>query len=244
MANTEAVHSSTPPDSYKRHRFPEEIIRHALWLYYRFTLSYRDVEQMLAQRGIMLTYETARYWCQKFGQTVANRVRKQRYGPGDRWPVEEVSLTTGGKRHYLFRAVDQDAGVLDILLQSKRDKKAAKRSFRKLLKRQGYSPRMLVTDKLASYGAAKKEVLSSVGHRSRKRSNNRAGNWHQPTRQRERSMRRFTSAGQAQRFLSTHGPILWFLCPGRHQMPACHYRAVMRQRFAHGDALAGMPIVA
>ena len=150
MANTEAVNSSTPAICYKRHRFPKEIISHAVWLYYRFTLSYRDVEEMLARRGIPVSYEAVRYGCHKFGQAFANQIRKQRHRPGDRWHIDEVFLTIGGKTHYLFRAVDQDGEVLDILLQSRRNKKAAKRFFRKLLKKQGYVPRVLVTDKLKS----------------------------------------------------------------------------------------------
>ena len=157
---------------------------------------------------------------------------------------DEVFLNIGGKTHYLFRAVDQDGEVLDILLQSRRNKKAAKRFFRKLLKKQGFVPRTLVTDKLRSYGAAKQEVLRSVEHRSGKRANNRAENSHQPTRERERRMRRFKSPGQAQRFLSAHGPILSFLRPGRHQMRARHYRELRRRRFACWDALTGVTAVA
>jgi putative transposase len=165
--------SQTPAPCYKRHRFPKEIISHAVWLYYRFTLSFRDIEEMLAQRGITLTYETARYWCHKFGQSFANAIRRQRHRPGDRWHIDEVFLRIGGKTHYLFRAVDQDGEVLDILLLSRRNKKAAVKFFGKLLKRQGYAPRTLVTDKLKSYSAAQREVLRSVEHRSEKRDNNR-----------------------------------------------------------------------
>ena len=193
----EAVTINPPVICYKRHRFPPAIISHAVWLYFRFTLSYRDVEEMLLKRGIAVSYEAIRYWCGKFGQSFANQIRRARHPPGDQWHVDEVFLKIGGKTHYLFRAVDQDGEVLDILLQSRRNKKAAKKFFRKLLKKQSYVPRVLVTDKLKSYGAAKHKVLPSVEHRCGKRDNNRAENSHQPTRERERKMRRFTSPGQA-----------------------------------------------
>ena len=240
MANREAVNINTPAICYKRHRFPKEIISHAVWLYYRFTLSFRDVEEMLAQRGVTVSYEAVRYWCRKFGQSFANAIRRQRHRPGDRWHIDEVFLKIGGKTQYLFRAVDQDGEVIDILLQSRRDKKAAKRFFRKLLKKQGYVPRTLVTDKLKSYAAAKQEVLSRVEHRSGKRDNNRAENSHQPTRERERKMRKFKSPGHAQRFVSAHGVIYSFLRPGRHRMRARHYRELRRRQFASWDALTGV----
>jgi putative transposase len=225
---------------YKRHRFPREIISHAVWLYYRFTLSYRDVEEMLAYRGITVSYEAIRYWCGKFGHSFANQIRRGRHRPGDRWHLDEVFLTIGGKTHYLFRAVDQDGEVLDILLQSRRNKKAARKFLRKLLKKQGYVPRTLVTDQLKSYGAAKKEVLPSVQHRCGKRKSNRAQNSHQPTRERERKRPKFKSAGQAQRFLSAHGVIYSFLHPGRHRMQAQNYRELLRRQFAAWDTWTGV----
>ncbi|GHO81862.1 hypothetical protein KSD_96330 [Ktedonobacter sp. SOSP1-85] len=150
----------------------------------------------MAERGIVLTYETIRQWCLTFGQTYANELKRRRTRPGDKWHLDEVFLTINGKRSYLWRAVDQHGTVLDILVQSRRDKQAAKKFFRKLLKGLEYAPRVIITDKLASYGAAKKEILPSVEHRKHKGLNNRAENSHQPTRQRERSMRRFTSPGQ------------------------------------------------
>ena len=232
--------SQTPAPCYKRHRFPKEILRHALWLYYRFTLSSRDIEERLAQRGITLTYQTVRYGCHTFGQSFAKAIRRQRHRPGDRWHIDEVFLRIGGKTHYLFRAVDQDGEVLDILLLSRRNKKAAKTFFGKLLKRQGYAPRTLVTDQLKSYSAAQREVLRSVEHRSGKRDNNRAENSHQPTRERERKRRRFTSTGHAQRFLPTHAVIYSFFGPGRHRMRARHYRQLMRRQFASWNALTGV----
>src|SRR6266567_1649513 len=187
--------------NYKGFRFPSEIISHAVWLYFRFSLRYRDVGELLAQRGIVGTSETVRQWCLKFGPTYANELRRRRPRCGDKWHLDEVVLTIGGQKHYLWRAVDQDGNVLDILVQSHRNKKAAKRFFRKLLKELQYVPRVIITDKLRSYGAAKREILPGVEHRQHKGLNNRAENSHQPTRLREKKMRRFKSAKQAQRFL-------------------------------------------
>jgi putative transposase len=175
---------------YRRHRFPSEVISHCVWLYFRFSISYRDVEEMMAVRGLTLTYETIRHWCLKFGQTYANGLRRSRPRPGDRWHLDEVFLKINGQVHYLWRAVDQDGDVLDILVQSRRDKKAAKKFFRKLLKGLRYVPRIIITDKLKSYSAAKAEMMPSVEHLQQKYQNNRAENSHQPTRLRERVMRR------------------------------------------------------
>ena len=127
----ENCHASQP---YKNHRFPAEIISHGVWLYFRFCLSYRDVEELLFARGVIVTYEAIRKWCRKFGQPYANQLRRRRPRPGDKWHLDEVFLTIHGERHYLWRAVDQDGHVLDILVQSRRDQKAAKKFFRKLLK--------------------------------------------------------------------------------------------------------------
>ncbi len=173
-----------------------------MWLYHRFNLSFRDVEELLAARGVDVTYETVRQWCKRFGQQFANALRRRRAQPGDKWHCDEVFLKIDGKRHYLWRAVDQHGNVLDILVQSRRNKAAVKKFFRKVLKGCQYVPRVLITDKLASYGAAKREVLPSVEHRQSRYLNNRAENSHQPTRKRERVMQHFKSAGQAQRFLS------------------------------------------
>src|SRR5467141_1459870 len=190
---------------YHRHRFPAEIISHCVWLYFRFALSFRDVEEMLGMRGVSLSYETVREWCLKFGQTYANCLRSSSPRPGDRWHLDEVFLKINGRLHYLWRAVDQDGDVLDILVQSRRDKKAAKKFFRKLLKQLRYVPSLIITDKLKSYRAAKAEVMPSVEHLQEKYQNNRAENSPEPTRLREKVMRRFKSAGHAQRFLSTFG---------------------------------------
>ena len=217
---------------YHRHRFPAEIISHCVWLYFRFALSFRDVEEMLAMRGIALTYETVREWCLKFGQTYANGLRRRSPRPGDRWHLDEVFLKINGRLHYLWRAEDQDGDVLDILVQRGRDKKAAKKFFRKLLKGLRYVPRVIITDKLKSYHAAKQEILPSVEHCQDKGQNNRAENSHQPTRLRERVMRRFKSAGHAQRFLSAFGIITSHFRVGRHLYRASDYREVMKSRFA------------
>jgi putative transposase len=219
------------PNPYKRHRFPAEIIGHCVWLYFRFCLSYRDVEELMAERGIILTYEAVRYWCRKFGQAYASQLRRRHPRPGDKWHLDEVFLTIHGQRHYLWRAVDQDGHILDILVQRQRNKKAAKRFFRKLLKGLTYVPRVVITDKLKSYGAALREILPSVEHRQHRYLNNRAENSHQPTRQRERRMGRFKSPGHAQRFLAAYGPIAQHFRPRRHLLPAPIYRQVMRQRF-------------
>jgi putative transposase len=224
---------NTPPTSnpYKRHRFPAEIISHCVWLYFRFCLSYRDVEELMAERGVILTYEAVRYWCRKFGQTYANQVRRRRPRPGDKWHLDEVFLTIHGERHYLWRAVDQDGNILDILVQRRRDKQAAKRFFRRLLKGLTYVPRVMITDGLKSYGAALRESLPSVEHRQHRYLNNRAENSHQPTRQRERWMQRFKSAGHAQRFLAAYGPIASHFRPRRHRFSAPAYRQETGHRF-------------
>ncbi len=234
---------TTAPSSpcYKGYRFPAEIISHAVWLYYRFSLSYRDVEELMAARGVVLSYETIRQWCRKFGQQYANQLRRRRQ-TGDKWHLDEVFLTINGKLYYLWRAVDQHGNLLDILVQSRRNKRAAKKFFRKLLKGCQYVPRVLITDKLGSYAAAKKEILPGVEHRQHKRLNNRAENSHQPTRQRERTMRGFKSGAHAQRFLAAHGPIREHFCPRRHRLPAKQYRAVMQERFAIWNTLTGVQI--
>src|SRR5258707_9460229 len=194
---------------------------------------------MLAMRGVSLTYETVREWCLKFGQTYANSLRRRGPRSGDRWHLDEVFLKINGRIHYLWRAVDQDGDVLDILVQSKRDKKAAKKFFRKLLKGLRYVPRVIITDKLRSYSAATAEVMPSVEHLQQKYQNNRAENSHQPTRLRERLMRRFKSAGHAQRFLSAFGIITSHFRVGRHRYRASGYRAVMKSRFAAWEKVIG-----
>jgi len=226
--------------SYAGYRLPPEIIGHAVWLYFRFALSYRDVEELLAERGVILTYETVRQWCRKFGQTYANELRRRRPRPGDKWYLDEVFISINGQQHYLWRAVDQDGNVLDILVQSRRDKTAARKFFRKLLKGLAYVPRVIITDKLASYGAAKRDVLPSVEHRQHKRLNNRARIRTKPTRERERRMRRFKSAGHAQRFLAAYGPIASHFRPRRHRLTATAYRQHRDQAHATWREVTGV----
>ena len=162
--------------SYRGHRFPVEIISHCVWLYYRFPLSFREVEELMLERGVVVSHETIRRWCAKFGQTYANALRRRRACPGDKWHLDEMFVCINGTRRYLWRAVDQHGIVLDILVTSRRDTKAAIRFFRKLLKGLAYVPRVLVTDKLRNYGAARHRVLRSVEHRQSKYLNNRAEN--------------------------------------------------------------------
>ena len=193
--------------SYARYRFPPVIIQHAVWLYFRFPLSFRDVEDLLAERGIDVSYETVRRWALKFGQAYARKLRQTRPRPDGRWHLDEMFVSINGKRMYLWRAVDSEGEVLDILVQSRRNKKAALKLMRKLLKKQGFIPDAFVTDKLPSYGAALNDLGLSKRHDFGGRKNNRAENSHLPVRQRERRMQRFKSAGSAQRFLSTHATV-------------------------------------
>ncbi len=217
--------------SYHGYRFPREIISHAVWLYHRFGLSFRDAEDLLAQRGIIVTYETIRQWCRTFGPVYARTLRRRRGRMGDTWHLDELFVNIQGRQQYLWRAVDEDSDVLDILVQSRRNRRAAIRFFRKLLKRQGCVPRRLITDKLRSYSAARHTVMPSVVHCTDQYANNRAEVSHQPTRQRERQMRRFKSAAQTQRFLSVHGPVQNLFRVGRHLLQAVHHRLLRTQAF-------------
>ncbi len=244
MCDTRRMKEQASVPTYKRHRFPPAIIGHAVWLYFRFALSYRDVEELLAERGVIVTYETIRQWCRKFGQQYANTLRRRRSRPGDKWHLDEVFVAINGVQHYLWRAVDQDGYALDILVQPRRDKRAAVEFLRKLLKGLAYVPRVVITDKLASYGAAMREVLPGVEHRRHKGLNNRAENAHQPTRERERRMRRFKSPGHAQRFLAAYGPIASHFRPRRHRLAAADYRQVRAERFATWRTVTGTPALA
>ena len=231
---------TTPRDpAYAGYRYPAEIISYAVWLYFRFPLSLRMVEEMLAARGITVSHETVRQWARKFGQGFANQIRRRLPRAGDKWHLDEVQIRIAGQKHWLWRAVDQDGTVLDVLVQSRRDKKAAKRLLRKLLKRQGRAPRVMVTGKLPSYPAAKKELMPGVEHRRHKGLNNRAENSHQPTRRRERQMKRFKSPRQAQRFLSAHDQINNLFHLHRDHLPAADYRAVRAQAFAIWAEITG-----
>jgi putative transposase len=212
-------------------------LRSSVWLYHRFCLCFRDVEELLAKRGILVTYESVRQWCRKFGPEYARKLKRRQGRLGDIWYLDEVFVTIRGERHYLWRAVDQDGDVIEILVQRKRNARAAKRFFRKLLKGQGSPPWQLVTDKLKSYSAAHRVVLSSVNHVTARYENNRAEVSHEPTRQRERQMRRFKSAGQAQRFLSVHGVVLNFFRFSRHRMGAENYRWLRARAFKDWSAV-------
>ena len=193
--------------SYSRHRFPPPVIQHSIWLYLRFTLSYRDVEDLLAERGLEVSYETVRRWVLKFGSRIGRQLRRSRPRPTDRWHLDEMVVRIAGRQMYLWRAVDHEGEVLDMLVQRRRDKRAALRLMRKLLRKQGFAPELLVTDKLGSYGSAFRQLGLSCPHEQGLRKNNRAENSHQPVRRRERKMQRFKSAGSAQRFLSIHAAV-------------------------------------
>ena len=209
---------------YKRHRFPPNIISYAVWLYHRFNLSYRDIEDLLAERGITVSYETIRLWSIKFGARYSRRLKRQHRGYGDTFYIDEVFVKINGKQQYLWRAVDQDGEVVDIYLQAHRDGSAAKRFFTRLTRKYGGEPRKIVTDKLRSYGVAHRELMPDVIHYTARYANNRAEQSHESTRVRERGMRRFKSPNQAQQFLSVHAAVYNLFNLGRHLVGAEHYR--------------------
>lgn len=217
---------------YKRYRFPAEIIQYAVWLYFRFNLSHRDIEDLLAHRGIILSRESIRLWCNKFGPKFATRLRKKHQGYGDTFFIDEVFVRIEGKQHYLWRAVDQDGEVVDVFLQKRRDGAAARRFFKRLLTKHRDEPRKIVTDKLRSYGVAHRELIPDTIHDTSQYANNRAELSHQPTRVRERGMRRFKSIVQAQRFLSTHAAVYNLFNLGRHLISTKHYRIFRLRAFA------------
>jgi len=223
---------------YKRHRFPPEIIQHAVWLYYRFNLSHRDIEDLLAVRGIVVSYESVRLWCNKFGPKYARRLKRRHQGFGDTFFIDEVFVKIDGIQHYLWRAVDQDGEVVDVFLQSRRDGKAAKCFFRRLLKIHRNEPRKIVTDKLRSYGVAHREQIPETIHDTSQYANNRAELSHQPTRVRERGMRRFKSMKQAQRFLTVHAAVYNLFNLGRHHVSAKNYRFFRLRAFASWNCVA------
>ena len=225
---------------YTGYRFPAEIIGHAVWLYFHFPLGLRMVEELLAARGVIVSHETVRQWVRKFGQQFANQIRRRLPRAGDKWHLDEVVLKISGAKHWLWRAVDQTGIVLDVLVQRRRDKRAAKQLLRKLLKRQMRPPRVMITDKLASYGAARREVMPSIEHRQHKGLNNRTENSHQPTRRRERQMKQFKSAGQAQRFLSAHDQINNFFHLRRDHVTAAEHRASRTEKFKIWAELCSM----
>ncbi len=217
---------------YKHYRFPPEIIQYTVWLYHRFNLSHRDIEDMLAEKGIIVTHESIRLWCNKFGSVYAWKLRCQHQGYGDTFFLDEVFVKIQGKQLYLWGAVDQDGEVVDILLQARRDGKAAKRFFKQLLKKCRNEPRKIVTDKLRSYGVAHRKLVPDAIHDTSQYANNRAELSHQPTRERERGMRRFKSMMQAQRFLEAHTAVSNLFILGRHLVSASDYRNLRQGAFA------------
>ena len=232
---------STTSNPYRGYRFPAEIINQAVWLYHCFSLSLREVELILAARGVVVSYETICEWSLRFGRIHAKTLKRRRPKPGDKWFLDEVFVRIRGKLHYRWRAVDQHGNVLDVLVQSRRNTKAAKRCFRKLLKGLCYAPRVIATDKLGSYGAAKREILPSVEHRQSRYLNNRCEVSHQPARQRERHMRRFKSVRHVQQFLATHTLIHNHFQLRRHCMSASEYRAARDRAFVMWREVAGLP---
>ena len=219
-------------NTYKRHRFPPDIISYAVWLYYRFNLSHRDIEDLLAERGITVSREAIRVWCIKFGAIYTRRLKRKHRGYGDVFYIDEVFVKINGRRHYLWRAVDQDGEVVDVFLQARRDGAAAKRFFRRLLRSHGGEPRKIVTDKLRSYGVAHRELIPDAIHDNSQYANNRAEQSHEPTRVRERVMRKFKSIKQAQRFLGAHAAVSNLFNLGRHKVRAQHYRDLRVSAFA------------
>jgi putative transposase len=230
---------------YRRHRFPPEVISHAVWLYFRFPLSLRMVEEMLAERGICVSYETVRRWAMKFGEAFSDQIRQRAPARGDKWHLDEVVISIAGEPYWLWRAIDQNGFVLDVLVQRRRDTHAARRLLTKLLKAAGSPPRVMITDKLRSHAAARVKLDLRVEHRQHRGLNNRAENSHQPTRRRERIMKRFKSgpsenspspafrARQAQRFLSVHDQITnLFHIPYPESATAAARRASRERVFA------------
>ena len=208
------------PVSYKRHRFPSQVIAHALWLHFRYPLSFRLVEELQLERGIVVSYETIRRWGKKFGPDYARRLRRKQADRNDIWHLDEVVVSIAGKKHWLWRAVDQDGYVLDEIVQSRRNTKAAKRLLTRLLQKQGMPPKRIITDKLRSYGAARKLVMPDVEHRSHKGLNNRAENSHVPLRKRAHMMQHFRSVGALQRFVSIFSAIRNLIVPPRSRHSA------------------------
>ena len=218
-------------NTYKRHRFPPDIISYAVWLYYRFNLSHRDIEDLLAERGITVSREAIRLWCIEYGAIYTRGLKRKHQGHGDTFFIDEVFVKINGKQHYLWRAVDQDGEVVDVYLQARRDGAAAKRFFKRLLRSHGGEPRQIVTDKLRSYPVAHREVIPETIHVTDRYANNRVEQSHEATRVRERGMRKFKSIRQAQRFVTAHAAVQNLFNLGRHLVRAEHYRNLRATAF-------------
>ena len=223
---------------YKGYRFPIEVISSAIWSYYRLTASFRDIEILLMQRGIEVSHETVRCWVKNFGTLYAHQLKKKQAKRGDRWHLDEQCIVMNGKRHWLWRAIDQDGYELDILMQPRRNTKSAMRFFRKLLKGLQYVPRVIVTDKLRSYNSAKKKILKKVEYRNHKRLNNCIEVAHQPTRLREKQMRRFKSPPQAQQFLSAFGIIKNYFKVGLYKLKVKERKEKIKAAFTMWTAIS------
>jgi putative transposase len=220
------------PLSYSGYRFPPDIIQRAVWMYLRFTLSFRDVEELLAEQGIVVTYESIRRWVLTFGPVIARRLRATQPKPHSRWHLDEMCVRVGGKLMYLWRAVDAEGEVLDVLLQAKRDTRAARKLMRKLLKKRGMVPDEWVTDKNPVYGAALRELnLTRSPHTRHKRSNNRAESSHVPVRRREWKLQGFKLPRSAQRFLSLHAVTYNTFTVPRHLVTARTHRLFRDEAF-------------
>jgi len=217
--------------SFTRHRFPPDIIRHSVWLYARFTLSYRDVEDLLAERGLDISYESVRRWFLKFGAPIANNLRSMRPAPSDFWHLDEMVIVIRGRHHWLWRAVDNEGEVLDFLVQSRRNAKAALKLLRRLLKKQGVAPTRITTDKLRSYHVAIRTLGLTAEHIDNKRANNRAENSHQPVRRRERKQQKFKSPGSAQRFLNIHSAVYNSFYVQRHLLNRSTFKRLRTDAF-------------
>ena len=215
-----------PIANYKNHRFPPEIIARAVWLYCRFPLSLRHVEEMLLERGIAVSYETIRRWGRKHGPGYVRRIRRKPPSTNDVWHLDEVAVRINGKRCWLWRAVDQDGFVLDEIVQNRRNTKAARRLLTRLMKKQGMAPKRIITDKLRSYGAAKRQIMPDVEHRSHKGLNNRAENSHVPFRKRERMRQGFHSIGSLQHFVSLYSAVRNLFVPDHTKQSATQIRKI------------------
>ena len=226
------------PPTYKNHRFPIEIVVRAIWLSYRFNISLREVEEMMLERGVAVSYETIRRWCRAHGATITAQLRRKAPSSSDVWYLDEVAVSIGGKKCWLWRAVDQEGYVLDEIVQTRRNTKAARRLLTRLLKKQGLAPKRIITDKLRSYGAAKRQVMPHVEHRSHKGLNNRAENSHLPLRKRERTRQGFRSIGSLQHFVSI------FSAVRNHFVPANSNRSASQNRSFRHNAMAEWTVAA